>query len=1436
MTTYATVLCDTLRLVAYVPHKGDVELLAQPDLGQWSTAAKNHLLHWLIVQYDPSTARSLFASCWPIKEPSQLRDFRIKCVRYLEHLKRQELLLSDVQIRASYFDDARGIRFEICLLALANLVLMKQVEQDMPQPSRSDSMKDPQRADEIAEADLDAVTLALLRTVPDPALAAVHVQSLQYHTQLQQDQFMAHVQRRAAAERDWQATHDHILALREMVHRDASMPSSLPLSLSSPAPQAAGQFPLIRGASVDETVLRAMGIAVRSLHWWRRSALPILEHRHVLLSAAGPAPPLSRQSLFAAKALPNTAVVAFTGQLLPVLAAPGPLDLNACHDALLNVMYEVLEPPTPVLGATYGHARRGATGPPPPARVCWWAPDHLDTLTRDEHALMAVLRSLREDITCIQNDIAEHTSELAQTIQNHPSRRTGPGDDAWSTLPLPEAMVMAAQNAAYETPHRRHSAQRLSASSRASSSSPAYAASPRSRSPVQSAAVMVAAAAVPLAPFATPTAFRRSRPVPATPDAASQIAVKMRRLSPIASPNASRDDDVDATALEPDACPTRDSMEPVAPDPSPSRASRTGAAAATKAKARDRFRAEWTAPMGDDTAAAADPLGLQMGPSSEPSWQPAFEDAVGSPIALAAEPSLDHEAPPALAPLTPYGPATFAGATQQEESPALPDPPRRRHRRVEHTPLGAANDVFTVAALNPHDTSSRPRRPPSPSPWSPLSRGARGDPSRGARPLAPGAVSDAGPQDRTTLEVRDGRQPTVSAAAALDHSHAVRAAAMTTPPASKAGAAGSSRYPASATTTTPIEDEHSPFGPTQVERDARRHRLAASPPAVRTPTSRPPVPTDRDPPASTPPPPPPAPWSPRRPGQRPPPVVHTPIDDPDDLFAAARRSKPAHTPFDDATPTKLSDSPLQERRPRRLRSPTPRRAPHGGEILMSSWRAGGPASRPPPSLHEPPAYAVSRSPPSRRAHAVAPPSFPQAGSDHPPTLPPPRIDPVRAAPALASAPTRGAARRSASPSPFAAPRSPEPAPSSYPSMLHDETSVDPAAMSPPPPRFGLIHTPPQSARPAHPAPETPPFLPPTAQTDPPLFQRWHEAADEPSDEAYDHDDDRGLADARVLDGHSSGDAPIGYSIDVQHDDLLSATQLTLSELPTASRDPTAGSDDGDGRLDPMRPSRPSRVLHSPVLPARAAPPLAPWTSAAPRTPPSPSAASERRLTDTALTEAELSGPDGFGGAMLPPRHHVDSFFGPMPDAHADHAGTRSETATPASTYAPFIAGAVGGTPRTDAESAARAHAGRGADRRHDRLADMADWTYGAADVLPVFAADMDSTPSGATSPRRSTAHEDDGPAGFWRPAAPPAEPSQRPLAPGMASGYTPLRRSSHHRVSDRFAPRPHAAAPRSSGGVGDGEPSGWRDDPTPSEWLIDGEASDLLDESFQSVL
>ncbi|KAI9364477.1 HAUS augmin-like complex subunit 6 N-terminus-domain-containing protein [Zopfochytrium polystomum] len=151
-----------------------VDLLLSP---QTSTSVSSKLFEsvswFLFSKSDPDRAKQLFHGCWPIVDKQQAREFRSSVLKELERLKREGLLPSFVQIRRSYFEECRGERFEIALLAMSvytlQMVLAREFGADQntlrlptPQEDLEGSMKafDPEHQEAIffsSQRDRDGV-------------------------------------------------------------------------------------------------------------------------------------------------------------------------------------------------------------------------------------------------------------------------------------------------------------------------------------------------------------------------------------------------------------------------------------------------------------------------------------------------------------------------------------------------------------------------------------------------------------------------------------------------------------------------------------------------------------------------------------------------------------------------------------------------------------------------------------------------------------------------------------------------------------------------------------------------------------------------------------------------------------------------------------------------------------------------------------------------------------------------------------------------------------------------------------------------------------------------------------------------------------------------------------------------------------------------------
>ncbi|KNC96814.1 uncharacterized protein SPPG_08015 [Spizellomyces punctatus DAOM BR117] len=86
------------------------------------------VLRFLFGTLDPVLSKERFAKCWPIVDRGQGREFRNVAVKWLEFLKKEGHIPSDVLVRRSYFDECRGERFERVLLALSHYVLKVSFE------------------------------------------------------------------------------------------------------------------------------------------------------------------------------------------------------------------------------------------------------------------------------------------------------------------------------------------------------------------------------------------------------------------------------------------------------------------------------------------------------------------------------------------------------------------------------------------------------------------------------------------------------------------------------------------------------------------------------------------------------------------------------------------------------------------------------------------------------------------------------------------------------------------------------------------------------------------------------------------------------------------------------------------------------------------------------------------------------------------------------------------------------------------------------------------------------------------------------------------------------------------------------------------------------------------------------------------------------------
>ncbi|KAJ3067771.1 hypothetical protein HDU98_009032 [Podochytrium sp. JEL0797] len=67
--------------------------------------------------------KEAFRGCWPVADRGAARDFRTIVVKQLDLLKKCGALPNTLQIRRSFFDDARGDRFEHAILALTTHVI-----------------------------------------------------------------------------------------------------------------------------------------------------------------------------------------------------------------------------------------------------------------------------------------------------------------------------------------------------------------------------------------------------------------------------------------------------------------------------------------------------------------------------------------------------------------------------------------------------------------------------------------------------------------------------------------------------------------------------------------------------------------------------------------------------------------------------------------------------------------------------------------------------------------------------------------------------------------------------------------------------------------------------------------------------------------------------------------------------------------------------------------------------------------------------------------------------------------------------------------------------------------------------------------------------------------------------------------------------------------
>ncbi|TPX69819.1 hypothetical protein SpCBS45565_g02218 [Spizellomyces sp. 'palustris'] len=93
-----------------------------------ASKAMEVVLRFLFGTLDPVLSKERFAKCWPIVDRGQGREFRNVVVKWLELLKKEGHIPSDILVRRSYFDECRGERFERVLLALSHYVLKVSFE------------------------------------------------------------------------------------------------------------------------------------------------------------------------------------------------------------------------------------------------------------------------------------------------------------------------------------------------------------------------------------------------------------------------------------------------------------------------------------------------------------------------------------------------------------------------------------------------------------------------------------------------------------------------------------------------------------------------------------------------------------------------------------------------------------------------------------------------------------------------------------------------------------------------------------------------------------------------------------------------------------------------------------------------------------------------------------------------------------------------------------------------------------------------------------------------------------------------------------------------------------------------------------------------------------------------------------------------------------
>ncbi|KAI9207799.1 HAUS augmin-like complex subunit 6 N-terminus-domain-containing protein [Polychytrium aggregatum] len=97
---------------------------------EWTTKAAETVIWFLLSNLDEPKAKERFSTCYPVLDRLQSREFRNQAFKWIEALKRDGELWSDIQIRKSYFDEYRGERFERALLSLSCTVLRKAVGKD----------------------------------------------------------------------------------------------------------------------------------------------------------------------------------------------------------------------------------------------------------------------------------------------------------------------------------------------------------------------------------------------------------------------------------------------------------------------------------------------------------------------------------------------------------------------------------------------------------------------------------------------------------------------------------------------------------------------------------------------------------------------------------------------------------------------------------------------------------------------------------------------------------------------------------------------------------------------------------------------------------------------------------------------------------------------------------------------------------------------------------------------------------------------------------------------------------------------------------------------------------------------------------------------------------------------------------------------------------